>query len=166
MSYGVNLLGNQTSNTSPYVISSSSHYHNDSYYEPWRAFDATIMGTWWATDPSENCISWIKVDFGTGNAKKVTQYRITLFGGQYSCDSWVFEGSNDDANWDTLDTQIGQKLIVGQTPHAFVNFTSYRYYRLRITVGGDTNFCGLPDLTMHEGFAARTVSPMIISYND
>jgi len=166
MSYGPNLLGNQISNVSPYVISASSVYGDYPYYYPWKAFDVDGASTYWASSPSEHNNSWVKVDFGIGNAKKVSQYKITLFGGVYSFDAWTFEGSNDDANWITLDTQINQKLIVGQTPHSFVNTTSYRYYRIHFTVGGGEEFGGLPDLTMHESSALRTVSPMIISFND
>jgi len=52
----------------------------------------------------------------------------------YDARSWVFEGSNDNATWTTLDSQTDRKFFdqARQYRFRFPNTTAYRYYRLKV----------------------------------
>lgn len=82
---------------------------------------------------------WIKYDFGVDNAKTISQY--TVVSKNKPCpNNWTFEGSNDDSDWDVLDTQTSQAAILGtKQTYNFTNTTAYRYYRLNISYGGTPN---------------------------
>jgi len=150
MEYGPNLLGNQVSDGSPFVIGCSPNPQVSAYL----AFDAAGTGTWWASAVGSTD-GWLSVDFGVGNAKIVAKYEHTLYPEQNHCpDNWTFEGSNDNSNWDVLDTRTGQAQFYGTVKaYAFANSTSYRYYRINISkVGGTLGdvVIGINNLTMHE----------------
>ena len=73
-------------------------------------------------------------DFGTGVQTNVTSYRIYYSeqGQARWPQEWSFAGSNDNANWTTLDSRAG----IGSWPRSqfqtfsFKNPNDYRYYRL------------------------------------
>ena len=48
--------------------------------------------------------------------------------------AWLFQGSNDNTNWTTLDSQSGQSFALRQQVNYYniSNTTAYRYYRLYI----------------------------------
>ena len=80
---------------------------------------------------------WIQYDFGAGNEKTISRYRLYWAGGNtdFTPYSWEFLGSNDGSNWTTLDTQTGQNnWTSGQwRDYTFTNTQAYQIYRLRIT---------------------------------
>ena len=95
-----------------------------------RAFDGTT-NYWHSTDPA-TLPEWIKYDLGEGVTRTAAKYTICPYNGNYGCPTeWKFQGSNDDLNWDDLDTQTEQTLIPEQKNvyDSFVNITAYRYYR-------------------------------------
>ena len=53
----------------------------------------------------------------------------------WSPKAWIFQGSNDNTNWITLDTQINQivALDAPASTYTFTNQTPYSYYRLLIS---------------------------------
>ena len=165
MSYGPNLMGNQVSNSSPYAVSASIELAEA--FQAWKAFDAAGITTWFANDFSDANQGWLKVDFGVGNARKVAQYILNHYPeADFDIDSWVFEGSNDDVSWTALDTQTGQRVHFadGEIAYDFANHTTYRYYRLRVTLGGTSGRWVIRDLQYRE--STRIGSPMITSFND
>lgn len=109
----------------------------------------------------------VDYDFGDGNAQVVNMYRI--WGGykQYgnrSPSEWEFYGSNsaygssDETGWTQLDAgAMGDNLpgvasgsLADCCTRVFGNTTAYRYYRLKVTAGGDSN--GYLDFTQLEYF--------------
>lgn len=113
------------------TASAESEYA-DWYVAAW-AFDRNI-GTHWG---SKTCTTtWIKYDLGEGVSKTAAQYRLTARGISYHpCTAWLFQGSNNNADWTTIDSQSGQTWTDGEvkTFNGFSNSTAYRYYRLLIT---------------------------------
>ena len=148
MGYNADLLGNQVSNSSPYVVSASSE-HGSGTAPAWKAFDGDDDSAWTSLD-NAGLPQWLKADFGVGNAKKVAEYTMEMYPQSiYRVDAWTFEGSNDDSNWTVLDTRIGQQSLTGFQTYAFANAVAYRYYRLNISSGG-TDKIAIQTLTMHE----------------
>ena len=98
---------------------------NDTYDSGWR-YQPTVYGTPF----------WIKYDLGEGNDAAATYYTVAGYDtADNTWDDWSFQGSNDDSDWDTLDTQSNQKNIIawGDVHYEFSNETSYRYYRWNVT---------------------------------
>ena len=61
----------------------------------------------------------------------------------YTPSAWTFQGSNNDTDWTTLDTQSG--ISSGWTigvPREFIgsNSTAYRYYRINFTAFNDGTY--------------------------
>jgi len=50
--------------------------------------------------------------------------------------SWTIEGSNNESDWVTLDTQTGQTTFTMRREYAFVNTDAWNNYRINITEGG------------------------------
>ncbi len=74
----------------------------------------------------------ITFDLGAGNEQIATKYAVT--NGNNNSEypgEWVFQGSNDNTNWNTLDTktsETGWPVFVTRE-YSIANATSYRYYR-------------------------------------
>ncbi len=96
----------------------------------------------------ENSPDWLKYDFGEGNEKVIIQYRFyTSNDIHYNPDDWIFQGSNNDADWDDLDTQTAQQTALNtwHTYNGFVNVTAYRYYRFWVTGSGTVPPSAVPN---------------------
>lgn len=75
------------------------------------------------------------IDLGEGNEKTIAHYVISRYaGGAYPFD-WTFEGSNNNQNWDILNTVTNADFSISQVnfDYSFTNTTAYRYYKLDIT---------------------------------
>lgn len=95
---------------------------------PSNAFDSNLVTFFNGTNPS-----WLKYDLGAGNGKAAVSYALVSSRDEWEWSTlWTFEGSNDDATWDTLDTKTGQGFPGANVWVTFniANTTSYRYYRL------------------------------------
>jgi len=117
-------------------------------FEASEAFDNLMVGNddYWQT-ANEAMPDWLKYDFGVGNTETITQYRLfapDLATDIYNLKNWTFQGSNNDADWDTLDTQTNV-VWVQDTWYAYPisNSTAYRYYKLVITANFGANNYGL-----------------------
>ncbi|MCV9947817.1 discoidin domain-containing protein [Paenibacillus sp. BT-177] len=123
-----------TNPNSSIVLSASSSYAAD--FVPCQAFDGDIY-TSWATKVNVTT-GWLKVDFS--EMFRVNEYTITartksIDGIGYTPKDWTIEASNDDQNWEVLDTQTNQtNWSYGESrTYTFNNDNKYRYYRLNIT---------------------------------
>jgi len=89
---------------------------------------------------------WWKFDFGAGKAYAVTKYTLIMgpaaIGGRFM-GTWTLQGSNNDSDWDVLDTQTDHAWPGGDyqsDEFNFANVTEYRYYMFNITENvGDTD---------------------------
>ena len=143
------------STPSPFVASASTAWSGN---EAWEAFKSIItVNDVWAG--SNGGTDWLKLDIGTGNSKICAKYIITFrdFDPPYPNQApkdWTLEGSNNDSDWDTLDTVSGEiDWTAGEVREFFCDTqtTAYRYFRLSITNNnGDTTFIVIGYLQLFE----------------
>jgi hypothetical protein len=127
-----------TGYTTPWGVVSANLEYIAGGCNAWKGMDNNGYGyteMWYAHQSPPN---WIKFDFGAGNAKVIVKYRMAtndtyVYG--YAPEDFVLEGSNNDSDWTTLDTQTGiNNWITSEWKEfTFSNTTAYRYYRLTST---------------------------------
>lgn len=117
-----------TSNSAPSPLVASASSEFSASFAAWKAFDNSVAtGSDWvvstAADGSGVTDEWLKIDLGSGNEITPTAYEITPSNtaGREPPHDWTFEGSNDDSNWTTLDTQSG--VTAGWTGSVAREFT-------------------------------------------
>ncbi|NCZ64078.1 MAG: hypothetical protein EBY62_09860, partial [Cellvibrionales bacterium] len=104
-----------------------------------RAFDDKgndSNGRWLATAPTGSNPAWIRYDFT--DAKKIVEYTVQAQSFQWNeraPKNWTLQGSNDNTNWTTLDTQSNQTGWTQWQKRTFTPSTvgNYRWYKLVIT---------------------------------
>ena len=95
--------------------------------------------------------AWLKYDFGAGNSKIIKQYRI-YSNTTYDPREWLFQGSNDNSNWVTIDHQRHQSFSIANPTfmqYPSINDTAYRYYRIRFLYL-DANSARIYDFALSE----------------
>lgn len=122
---------------------------NGGGYEASQAFDDAYTGNadYWQTIGATGFPHWLKYDFGVGNSETVAQYRIVGFDLAtriYDLKNWTFEGSNNDIDWDVLDTQTNETFTQHNwNTYEIANVTAYRYYMLNISANQGGNKYGI-----------------------
>lgn len=97
---------------------------------------------------------WIQVDFGAGKKKRVTSYAVTGdVRAAYVANSpkaWTLQGSNDGANFNTVDSQSNQAGWAGAERREFICSTpgAYRYYRLNVTDNNGSAWLSVGELEL------------------
>jgi hypothetical protein len=121
-------------NYRPATIDITDSPYGDGIFPSSMAFDNIVdIVHRWMSNPPFTGSEWVKQDFGAGHAKTIVKYTLTNGGSSDGViKDWTFEGSNDDLNWDILDTQTGQNPS-DYTEYLVPNTTAYRYYRIVIT---------------------------------
>lgn len=124
-----------------------------------QAFDGNV-GTKWYNGTSQ-ASGWLQYDFGAGNEQVVKAYQIASANDVPTRDpkDWSLLGSNDGANWTTLDTRAGQTFAfrLQHQTYQTANTTAYRHYRLNITANnGGTSGLQLAELVLL-GDSGRTI---------
>ncbi|MEL6527363.1 MAG: discoidin domain-containing protein, partial [Chloroflexota bacterium] len=102
--------------------------------------------------------AWLKYDFGVGVTRTIRRYTIieqASFAARAPQD-WTFEGSNDDSNWDVLDTVTGETGWSGIRTFDFVNDTGYRYYRINISENNGDAYISIGEMQMQEAATFTT----------
>ena len=123
-------------------------------YEAVKAFINDDAAYWQTADVAFP--HWLKYDFGEGVTKTINKYRIRGFNGAtriYDWKNWTFQGSNNDSDWDTLDTQTNETFTQNAwNSYEFDNLTAYRYYRWVVTANfGSNNYGICEEAEMIEG---------------
>jgi hypothetical protein len=161
-------LPNMTSNNLPsgYVASGSGTL--SSTYDFFRAFDDPTDNTWWDSGVNQAGTLQIQVPSGfvcDGYSIYIPtdNQNATYASKDYGPSDWSFEGSNDGANWTTLDRQNDYVLYDGHKSSFFElpNTTSYTYYRLvvKALVRNGTQNCRVGSLIL------RSASSRSITFN-
>jgi hypothetical protein len=126
--------------TSGFTISASTEF--SSSYSAWKACDSNMSSSW-AMSGSAFPSYW--------RVQCPTQYVIWKIeiskreSGTEWIDTFYFEGSNDNTNWNTLVYSTGQVTTIGAPPSILTllindsTYTSYSYFRLRCTAGTGPN---------------------------
>lgn len=134
----------------PYVVTCSSEVGT---YEAYKVFSwAPGGGADWLG--SNGGADWVQIDLGEGNEKKLYSYGIQSgITPARNAKEWTMQGSNDDINWDVLDTVVNQINWAEYEVRVFtcdVYTTSYRYFRLNITDdNGDGTYVGIRELFLY-----------------
>lgn len=135
-------------------------------FEAWRASDSSLTNRW----SSQNVAPphWLKVDFGAGNAKTIKSYWIYCQGLGAEPMDWVFEGSNDDVNWNLVDTQSGVNDWAPLPNGYWFNCASpgsYRYYRISVGANTSLNQTSIADFQLSTTTAPGTNTNSIFAGN-
>jgi hypothetical protein len=122
---------------SPYVASASSQFFSQS---PYLAFAGNPANAW----VSSTVPATLTIDLGAANAALLQGYGILNINPDQAGrepKAWVFQGSNNNSTWTTLDTQTGQTGWSGGQLRNFTvsAVTSFRYFQVVISLNnGDT----------------------------
>ena len=113
----------------PYVANASSLY--SAGYEYYRAFNRSTGDFWHSVS---GLPQWLSIDLGF--PKLINKYKIACRSGDHIPYDWLFQGSNDNSSWVTLqsvtDATYGGDLW-NPSFYTFTATTAYRYYRFYVT---------------------------------
>ena len=151
---GLNALpGTMTANNapSPLVASASTEVNSDN--AAWKAFDGNLGGTKWLASTTTG---WLKIDLGEGNERTLTDYFLSAPDvGNRAPKDWTIPGSNNDSDWDTVDTVTG---VTGWAAYELKSFvcdvstTAYRYFLLNITANDGGTYAGVAEFSLGVGW--------------
>ena len=136
------LITTMTADNAPSpLVASASSWETASGANPYRAFQYNVLSPAdsdaWVTNSTNT--GWLKIDLGSGNAVIANKYTIhsqNWAGGPARAPkAWTFDGSNDDTNWTTIDTQTGQTGWAQNEQRTYqgINTAAFRYYRINVT---------------------------------
>ncbi len=118
-----------------------------------KAFDDNVLTAWATGDVAYP--HWIKYDFGVGVKWKISQVKITSLVDNNTSAPYDFtiEGSNNDSDFDVLDTQTSISFGNPETKtFSFVNKIAYRYIKIAATRNAiPNNWCIIEEIEMFEG---------------
>jgi hypothetical protein len=147
---------------SPYVAAASSV---DGSNLPWRAFDRSTA-TFWQT-AATNTTGWLSMDFGSS----IIIDAYTVFGSgtqSFNARNWTFEGSSNNVSWTTLHTVALPSAIGSSSSYSsgsILNITSYRYYRINVTLNGGANQLTIPELELYQPGTAALAAGGSFNFN-
>jgi hypothetical protein len=127
----------------------------------WQAFDTDKTQTVTVATGSSG---FLRYDFGAGQSRVVDAYWVTAPDSnskyQDMPQQWQLRGSNNGADWTTLDARQNQTNFTGSETrfYEFDNVVAFRYYDLLCSGGGgdDANNTSLAELSMHQSAATQT----------
>lgn len=129
-----------------------------STFDVWKAFNQTVTDAndGWKTS-NGTVTGWLK--FQSNASRIFKMYEIfplndSTNGVNSFPKNWTFEGSNDNSNWDMLDTRINQSISSytnAYNVYTINNTTSYAYYRINITANnGNALYTSIGDFRMYQ----------------
>ncbi|RXZ78221.1 hypothetical protein EBB07_29645 [Paenibacillaceae bacterium] len=145
-------IPNMTSNILPSGIAFSNSENSGNV--AWRAFDDIDTSASYWQSVNNNYPIYIGYEFE--KQIRIGEYALIVHNTTYSPRVWFFEGSNDGAVWNVLDTQSTALAANTLTTFKINNIGNYKKYRLNIasTNGAST--------TMLSGFKMYEVSADIV----
>jgi len=119
--------------------------------------DGDATGSWYAYYSSDyQNDGWIGQDFGSGNEKAVTRYRLYSSDISYAPRDWTFEASTTGA-WSgeevVLHSVINYNFTALNEWHnfSFSNTNAYRYYRINVSDNnGNNDYLVIREIEMYE----------------
>ena len=153
------------------VTGSTSH----SSYPAANAFDNKITNNSsegrWLTSQSSLPNVFVKYQFPNGIKHKVTHYRIksqNYLPHNRSPKSFELQGSNDDSNWTTLDSESNQTNWGADQWRSFTidSPSEFEYYKLTISeASGIESYVGIREIELLSPFDFNNSSALSISEN-
>ena len=143
-----------TSNSAPSPYVTSANAELDASAAAWKGFDDAASR--WQT-PNYTLTGWLKIDLAAANAAIVRRYTLgmnvnTSWYANRCPKDWTFQGSNNDSDWTTVDTQTGETSWSGSEVRTYTctsNSTSYRYYRINVSAqNGDANYLWIGEVQL------------------
>jgi len=152
----------------PYVVAENSFWSLGGY----GLFDDDTSNDFWigtSLRDTGTCTEWISLDIGAGNTKFLWSYGIRILSAS-SLDrapkTWTFEGSNDNLNWNVIDTVASETTWNNDETKEFVCDTldtAYRYFRINITANnGDASYVEFRELYLYEGLVSSTTPDLVL----
>jgi hypothetical protein len=160
---------NMTSNSvpSPYVARASSYYVT---LPPYKAFNNSVSGSaYWVTNGTST--GYLQIDLGDGNTHKCASYAIqvnTVPEPNRAPKDFTLQGSNNDSNWDVLDTQTDQTSWGNGEKRTFSGLagtTAYRYFKLNVTANNGDTYLQCGELYLYEPAYALDFAPHNMTSN-
>lgn len=134
-----NIIPAMTSDTNGNIVLSTNSTNTFTYF-PYKAFDRSIVANSGWANGSGQYPAWLKINLGT--SRKVGKYTIVFnFTTRPSCfpKDWEFQGSNDDQNWDILDSQkLSSWTLEEKKEFLIANPKEYKYHRIYVKSGDPT----------------------------
>ena len=153
------------------VTGSLSH----SYYTPDKAFDDQFSdnsdGSRWLVPQSSLPNVFVKYQFPNGKKPKVIEYRIKsqhYSPNNRSPKSFELQGSNDDSNWTTLDSESNQTNWGADQWKSFSIDSpgEFEYYKLKISeASGIDDYVGIREIELLTPFDFNNSSALTIAEN-
>lgn len=143
-----NAIPAMTSYTAPSGIVTASTESDKTIYPAWKAFDSVNTGGW----NSSTKIDWLAYEFPTPiiiGKYSLNSGTVTV---TYVPKAWTFEGTNDNVNWDILDTRTNE-INWGYKEtryYEILNPSSYKRYRINITNTNGSSYIYLSELSMYQ----------------
>jgi hypothetical protein len=145
---------------SPYVAAASTGA------SPWNAFDRNYASSsnFWASTTTP---AWLSMDFGAS----VIIDAYTIFGSNNQTQNprnWTLEGSANNTTWTTLHTvTLPSAIGVGSSysSGSIGNTTSYRYYRINITLNGGAGNILITELELYQPGTAALAAGGSFNFN-
>jgi hypothetical protein len=136
-----------TSNNSPspYVAAASNENVGGANFA-FRAFDRNNSSSWVTNNTVTS--GWISMDFGSGVV--IDGYYFLPTSQSQSARNWTFEGSNNNSTWTVLQTVTNASGVSSYAVSSIGNTTSYRYYRLNISVNGGAANIGIAEIELYQ----------------
>jgi len=146
----------------PFVASASDAFPG---FYAYMAFDGGIgEAQRWL---SSALPAWLKLDLGAGNAADVGSYAIETCSEtarlSQAPKNWTLHGSNNDSDWDLLDTVSGAPAWSESEKREYTCDATgtYRYYRLSVSAVQDNTRVSIGELYLYEGGAPPAGTPWL-----
>ncbi|MEK3788052.1 discoidin domain-containing protein [Paenibacillus sp. FSL K6-1230] len=144
-------------NDGVYIISANQVNDGEAY----QAFDRKNSTRWGSTSGTKG---WLAVDVNV--PVLLSAYTISSRNDSFATQTpsaWTFEGSNDNQNWEIIDSRTGQNSwSLGETKSYYIApVKSYRYYRLNITAASGSSTLSIGEFQIY-----KRISPILISFSE
>lgn len=167
----LNLIPAMTSSTAPQGVASASSVEGSN--AAYKAFDNLFTGNGWIAGSRNLTDQWLAYQFKKPTI--INKYTITVtYEKSTAPKDWIFQGSDDGANWNDLDSQTevtGWSLGV-KREFEFSNRNAYLIYRIFINSNdGSSYYVSIGEMEMMQNYiglisiGGATVSEDIIIKN-
>lgn len=153
--HGTDIVPTMTSNTAPSGVASAS---SENLALAYKAFNDSATHTWQESWSSDSTSYPITLQYQFTEAKTILEYSIQAANyATHMPTAWTLQGSNNGADWTTIDTVAVSGLTQDSKAYYTVDTPGpYAYYRLSITAVSGNNG---PEIAEWELMDTATLNP-------